>query len=239
MQQRQLRMKSMMSSDQDWKLLHNALTQNTYDIGIRAFEELTAEYSNLRAGIVETDERAIQISNFVIIFTGALAGFATSQLFFASQSQADYLVKTTLFIFMEIFAFIGLAQLIDRFAWTFVITSYIKTFIEPQTRNIKWETRLKIYREDDKKALKGKEPGFFIYQRLTFFIIIITDYFAASTYFWHSNTLSSQIRAIFIFIGFLLTVVAYVIMWRKVNKLNSDNTKWYDKRWESVKQREL
>jgi hypothetical protein len=94
-------MKSMMSSDQDWKLLHNALTQNTYDIGIRAFEELTAEYSNLRAGIVETDERAIQISNFVIIFTGALAGFATSQLFFASQSQADYLVKTTLFIFME------------------------------------------------------------------------------------------------------------------------------------------
>ena len=57
------------------------------------------------------------------------------------------LIKGIMFLFAMLIGLIGLDQTIARERNTFIIASYLRTFIEPNTTGIKWEGRLQKFRE--------------------------------------------------------------------------------------------
>src|SRR5207249_3739353 len=97
-------------------------------------EGLRFAYDQLRKEILQNDIITIQILGFILIFTGALIGFAASAVM-----KDAFFMKAILFLFAEGIAFIGMLQAIDRGRSTILVGSYLRIFHEPYMEYMQWE----------------------------------------------------------------------------------------------------
>lgn len=148
--------------------------------------ELTFEYDQLRKEILQNDTLTLQILTIILLLSSALMGFAFSQ-------QLSNGGKSALFFLVEVVALIGLYQNTEIIKSTYIIASYIRTFIEPQTSEIKWETRLLQFFKESSDYKKG--GSLITHQRLVYTIIIFVNFCLGSYYFVeaYSTVLSNKI----------------------------------------------
>jgi hypothetical protein len=137
--------------------------------------ELMFEYDQLRKEILHNDELTVRIMQATI----ALAGAATTVAF--SEAITADLAKALLFLMGEVISFIGLWQTIDRSRTTFVLASYIRTFIEPRTGTLKYETRLHRFRSHQPRVGYRNILG---YQVTTYGAIILFNYLLSAAFIY-------------------------------------------------------
>lgn len=197
----------------------------------RDVEELLAEYDQLRKAINHNDAITLQILTFIILLTSALMGFAFS------QQVVDNSMKAALFLLVQIFAFIGLTQNADRMKSTYILGSYIKTFIEPKTTNIRWETRLFQFRSVPKRY---DSVNLSILQSVVYGIIILTNFFLCSYYFAQAyNTIIPPVVVTGVMvIGLMITILLLLLYYRNYILLNRKHTSTFDAVWRKIKEDE-
>jgi hypothetical protein len=138
-------------------------------------DERMFEYDQLRKEILHNDTLTMQILGGVVVVASALMSVA-----FGINVQ-NLLIKGLLFFFAEIIAIIGLGQTIDRERSTFIIASYLRTFIEPNTTGIKWESRLREFRTRSHAKSALPSYGEFInYQRFTYLFLIAINFLSSA-----------------------------------------------------------
>ena len=141
-----------------------------------------------------------------------------------------------------VIAFIGVIHSIDRVRGSFVIAAYLARFIEPKTPNIKWETRLKLFR--DKSSSYGHHRLMSL--NLSYVVIAWLNWFLGTGYLLReiqqNHTLHSEFVLWLIRIGIILTGLATVgLTWfakSQHNKYITNYIKTYDDIWKKVEDSE-
>jgi hypothetical protein len=175
-------------------------------------EELRFAYDQLRKEILHNDVITIQILGFFIVFTGVVIGFSSS----ASLEHA-FFMKAALFFSAECITFIGLLQGIDRGRSTCIMGSYLRVFVEPYMRHMRWEIRLQEFRRRNRLLGFFSYGGFTEYQMLFYTSLISIDLFLFSLNWWRLFD-TSGIDGIFfscsgIFILLVVTVACVSKAW--------------------------
>lgn len=97
--------------------------------------EILSQFDKLRAEILHNDTLGLQLLGATLVLVSAAMGFAV-------QEKTNDLLRIGIFLGTTYILFISMYQTIDRMRSTFLIASYIRVFLEENTKHIQWETRL-------------------------------------------------------------------------------------------------
>jgi hypothetical protein len=137
-------------------------------------EELMFEYDQLRREILQQDSQSIQVLVGVILLVSGLTTIAFG------VAVSSLLVKGILFLLVQVIVCIGLWQTVQRAYISLTIASYLRTFVEPKTTGLRWESRLKKYRRRAMATFRHLRLGeFFNYLLIYIFLIIVNFLFSA------------------------------------------------------------
>lgn len=96
--------------------------------------EILSQFDKLRAEILHNDTLGLQLLGATLLLVSAAMGFAV-------QEKTNDLLRIGIFLGTTYILFISMYQTIDRMRSTFFIASYIRVFLEENTKHIQWETR--------------------------------------------------------------------------------------------------
>jgi hypothetical protein len=108
-------------------------------------EEIMFMYDKLRTEIMHNDLMAIQTLGGILVIITAALGFAVN-----GSNSALFKIGTlsgSIFLLLA-----GMKQTLSRVRGTFLIASYIRRYLEPHTKHIWWELRLKEFRLINEKS---------------------------------------------------------------------------------------
>lgn len=204
---------------------------------IPSADELRFEYDQLRKEILHNDRLTMQIFLGVIALLSALMSVT-----FGIHVQS-LLIKGFLFLFAMIIGFIGLDQTIDRERSTFIIASYLRMFIEPNTTGIKWEGRLKEFRaRSHAKSVIPSFGEFINYLSFTYSILIIINFllFAACVLYEFSTYPCIYIAGATaaVLCAAVLTLWCLYRSWLKTRKYTVDHAIYFDPIWQEIRDEE-
>jgi len=131
-------------------------------------EDLRFEYEQLRKEILQNDTLQTQALYATIVLAGAAMTVASN------LPDTILWVKGVFFFAAGVIAMIGLWQNIDFSRSTFLIASYMLTFIEPKTQYVKWETRGYAFRK--RSPSLGHGWIFERYRVLTYVLLIVVGF---------------------------------------------------------------
>jgi hypothetical protein len=157
---------------------------------VPSLEELIFEYDHLRREILQQDVQSIQVLGGVVLLVSALMTIAFG------VAVSSLLVKGILFLLVQVIVCIGLWQTVHRAYTSLTIAAYLRTFVEPKTAGLKWESRLKNYRRRAQVTFHHLHFGeFFNYLLIYLFRIAFVSCLIFSDYFhcmrWSTNHMVS------------------------------------------------
>jgi len=202
---------------------------------IPSLEELMFEYDQLRREILQNDTQSIQILAGVVLLVSALTTIAFG------GGVPSLLVKGILFLLAQVIACIGLWQTVQRTHTGFMIASYLRTFVEPKTAGLKWESRLKNFRRHIPTTSFSLRFGeFFIYQLLTYLFLIIVNFLLSAGYVIYELRLSP---VLYLAIAIMVCVRALTVWflwtsWRIIRGYRANSGETFDSIWQEVKDEE-
>lgn len=150
-------------------------------------KELMFEYGELRKEILNNFTLGIQTLGGTVTFVAVIMTLGFSQ---AIQS---YLAKAALFLVGEAIALIGLNQTMNIANSTFQIASYLRVFNEPELEDVKWETRLHLFRANLTDVPYEEHTSSV---RYTYAFMIIVNYVLASACALLHSVSTVEIRGI-------------------------------------------
>lgn len=204
---------------------------------IPSADELRFEYDQLRKEILHNDRLTMQIFLGVIALLSALMSVT-----FGIHVQ-NLWIKDFLFLFAMIIGFIGLDQTIDRERSTFIIASYLRMFIEPNTTGIKWEGRLKKFRErSHAKSVIPSYGEFINYLSFTYPILIIINFvlfavYVFSEYWTHPGIYIAGATAVVLCVA-IYTLWRLYRSWLKTRKYTIEHAIYFDPIWQEIRDEE-
>lgn len=202
-------------------------------------EDLRFQYDKLRTEILNNDTLAVQLLGVTVLLVTAAMGFGL-------HSATPQPFRTMVFLAAICMLFMSMLQTIERMRGTFLIASYMRTFLEQKTEHIKWETRLKKFRElSPGYGHKRFNTFLWIYVLIAvsnlFLIIIYTVIICnqPNKEFTHLPVIIFPITSQFIAIIILIiSLVAIFLMVRTAIKLHTKyvekNAETFDHIWEQV-----
>ncbi len=101
---------------------------------------ISLEYKSLRDEIAHNDVSGIQLFAGSLIIVAAITGFAF-------KAEASPLLRIGSFCAIVGIICVIIRQTIDRIRMTFIIAAYLRYFVEPKLKDVKWETRLNCLRK--------------------------------------------------------------------------------------------
>lgn len=119
-------------------------------------EELRFLYDKLRTEINNNDALVMQLLNVTLVLVAAAMGFGLHE-------KTPNSLRPVIFFGAISILYMSMRQTIERMRGTFLIASYMRTFIEKKTEHIRWEVRLKEFR------IASPKYG---YQRFNTFLLI-------------------------------------------------------------------
>jgi hypothetical protein len=196
-------------------------------------EDLRFEYSHLNQEIDHNENRINEILGAALLLISALLSVAFSQ--YVSNRFLQFL----LYFLVQAIACLGLRQTLERERGTFVIASYLRTFIEPELPGLKWETRLEKFRSRSQKTTRHT---FYINYRLftyPFLILLSFLLIAAHLYYYLQPTIIPTTAAIAVVVLDFVVMVCFVIgEWKFLNEVTINHAKSFDPLWLEIKQEE-
>jgi hypothetical protein len=197
-------------------------------------EELMFEYDHLRREILQQDIQSIQVVGGVILLVSALMtmafGIAVSSL----------LVKSLLFLLVQVIVCIGLWQTIQRAYTSLTIASYLRTFVEPKTAGLKWESRLKNFRNRAQGPFRHLRLGEFFNYLLLYLILIIVNFLLSAGYVIYELRLSPFLTLAVV----LIVCIGALTLWflwtslRILRSYTTNNGGAFDTIWKEMKDEE-
>jgi len=135
-------------------------------------EELLFEYDQLRTEIIHNSTLTTQITAGILTLGAALMAIAFSEIITNLAAKGFLLL-----VLIPLIAAIGMWQTLDRSRSTYVIASYLRIFIEPLLKNVRWETRLHEFRKHSKGINPSSQLGEFTnYQLLTYLFLLLINF---------------------------------------------------------------
>lgn len=194
-------------------------------------KELLLEHDQLRKEILHNEVLNTQILTATLIVVSALMGFAFS------ETIPDLTVKGILFFIAEIVALIGILQSTDRGRITFMIASYLRTFTEPQLRQLKWETRLMDFRQHSPRQGYGE----FIANNLWIYMLIAIANFGLGG--WHilqgfQGSIGLYGIIVFLVLWLLITIWLVWTGWSRYNQYVFKHRETFDPIWAKIRDEE-
>jgi hypothetical protein len=205
---------------------------NTDNKNSPPLEELMFEYDQLRREILQQDIQSIQVVGGVILLVSALMTVAFG------TAVSSLLLKGLLFLLSQVIVCIGLWQIVQRAYTSLTIASYLRTFIEPKTAGLKWERRLKNFRERAQLTFRHLRRGDFFNYLLIYLFLIIVNFLLGSGYVIYELRLSpflSLATVLIICIG-ALTMWFLWISLRILKRYTANSGEAFDTIWEEVKE---
>jgi hypothetical protein len=198
-------------------------------------EELISEYEHLREEILHDDAITIQILGGIVLLTTALISVAFS------TSIQSLLVKGILFFLAQLIACIGLWQTVHRGYSTFMIASYLRTFVEPKTTGLKWESRLKRFRNRINVIVPLRSYGELANYQVFTYIFLIAISFGIGAFFVISEFPSPPLLywgIAFIIFAALLTLGFLRAAFKVLAKYAANSGEAFDSIWMAVRDEE-
>lgn len=188
-------------------------------------DDLRFEYDQLRKEILQNDQMTLQIMAFVLTAVGAILAIA-----FSDQQMLPP-TKAILLLLAAFIALVGMNLETERVYVMYIIGSYIKTFIEPQSKSLRWETRLTLFRD---KTLRQGHMNYGISQKWVYYIVIVVSIFMALCYFYLAYS-----GNFYIFLGIVVNVLLLYsyLLWRDFKKgkmIDWSHTHNFDQIWRDV-----
>ena len=197
-------------------------------------EELMFEYDHLRREILQQDIQAIQVVAGVILLVSAVMTIAFG------VAVSSLLVKGLLFLLMQVIVCIGLWQTIQRAYTSLTIASYLRTFVEPKTAGLKWESRLENFRRRAQGTFRHLRLGEFFNYLLIYLFLIIANFLLSVGYVIYELRFSR-----FLILSIVLVVgVGAITLWflwtslRILRMYTANSGGTFDAIWEDVKYEE-
>lgn len=158
-----------------------------------------------------------------------------------SQAITQRPIRSAFFYSSVIIAFIGLLQSVDRVRGTFLIATYLHRFVEPKLSNVKWEMRLKKFRDH---SSSGHHRLMSI--NVSYVIIAWLNWVLGTAYIWRElqqNSDSHSVSMLWLMRATLaLTFLgAIALSWFAKSQYSKYVTNYitaYDKIWEKVEEAE-
>jgi hypothetical protein len=202
--------------------------------------ELMFEYGQLRGEILKDITLSFQTTTTVVVLTSTLMTLAFTEVL-AAQAQ----VQAVLFFLVEAVAFAGLYYNLSRVKDTYRIATYLKTFIEPKTEGIRWETRLDKFRNggSDIGSVRTKSSvhatlNVVTDQRTVYAVIIIASFVAACYCIREAFGSINYVVWLIWTIGLIITIPILAILWRQYDYLNHDRGGSFERKWKDIKKEE-
>lgn len=188
-------------------------------------EDLRFEYDQLRKEILQNDQMTLQIMAFVLTAVGA-----TLAIVFSGE-QMEPPIKAILLLLAAFIALVGMNLETERVYVMYIIGSYIKIFIEPQSRCLRWETRLTLFRD---KTLKQGHMNYGISQKWVYYVVIIVSTSMALYHFYLAYSSNLYFFGL-ITMGVLLSY-SYLLWhdFRKGRLIDWSHTHNFDQIWREV-----
>ena len=174
------------------------------------FEELIFEYDQLRREILQQDMQSIQVVAGVIFLVSALMTIAFN------VAASSLLVKGLLFLLAQVIASVGLWQTVQRAYTSLTIASYLRTFVEPKTAELKWESRLKNFRRRAQARFRHLRLGEYFNYLLIYLLLIIVNFLLSAGYVIYELRLSPLLTPAVI----LIVCVGALTIWFLWTSLN-------------------
>jgi hypothetical protein len=149
------------------------------------------------------------------------------------------LVKCILFLLAQVIACIGLRQTVGRAFTVYLIASYLRIFVEPKTAGLKWQSRLKIFREGKPDILKFRHYEF---ELSAYLLLIIFSFFLAAGHFiyefWGSHIIYLLIVIMITVVVLIVTVCFLCKLLKSYKSYISYSGKVFEPTWKEVEQGE-
>ena len=172
--------------------------------------ELLFQYDKLRAEILHNDLLTFQILGATIVLVTAIFGIAFNPAMLSAKG------KGFLFAVANAVTIIGMFQGIDRQRTTFLIASYMRYYLEPQTSHIKWETKLMGFRRlSPRKSGYGATLG---YELITYFVLILASLILGIFFTWLDYFGSPEFLGYSFFWVIVLVFSAWLLNRARVNQ---------------------
>ncbi len=197
-------------------------------------EELLFEYDHLRREILQQDIQSIQVLAGVVLLASALMTIAFG------VAVSNLLVKGLLFLLVQAVVCIGLWQTLQRAYTSLTIASYLRTFIEPKTAGLKWESRLKNYRRRAQVTFRHLRLGEFFNYLLIYLFLILVNFLLSAGYVIYQLRLSSALYLAIM----LIVCVGVLTLWfvwtslRILKRYSANGGEAFDIIWKEVKDEE-
>jgi len=205
--------------------------QNELNNNSPTLEELMFEYDHLRREILQQDIQSIQVVVGVILLVSALMTIAFG------VAVSSLLVKGLLFLLVQVIVCIGLWQTIQRAYTSLTIASYLRTFVEPKTVGLKWESRLQNFRNRAQITFRHLRVGEFFNYLLIYLFLIIVNFLLSAGYVLYELRSSPFITLA----GVLIVCVGALTIWflwtslRILKMYTADSGGAFDKIWKEMK----
>jgi len=194
-------------------------------------DELMFEYDHLRREILQQDIQSIQVVGGVILLVSALMTIAFG------VAVSSLLVKGLLFLLAQVIVCIGLWQTIQRAYTSLTIASYLRTFVEPKTAGLRWESRLKIFRRRAQITFHHLHLGEFFNYQLIYLFLIIVNFLLSAGYVIYELRLSPFLTLAIV----LIVCVGALTIWflwtslRILKSYTENSGGTFDTIWKEVK----
>lgn len=201
---------------------------------VPSLEELMFEYDHLRREILQQDIQSIQVLVGVVILVSGLTTVAFG------VAVSSLLVKGILFLLVQIIVCVGLWQTVQRAYTSLTIASYLRTFVEPKTTGLRWESRLKQYRGHTQVRFRHLRFGEFFNYLLIYLVLIIVNFLFSAGFVIYEMRFSA-----FLFLAIVLILcVGIFTLWfigtslRLLTRYSENSGEAFDAVWNQVKDEE-
>jgi len=201
---------------------------------VSSLEELMFEYDQLRREILQQDAQSIQVLVGVILLVSGLTTIAFG------VAVSSLLVKGILFLLVQVIVCIGLWQTVQRAYISLTIASYLRTFVEPNTAELKWESRLKKYRRHSTATFPHLRFGEFLNYLLIYIFLILANFLFSTGYIFYQMRLSpflNLVVALILAVG-VLTIWFLWISLRILKRYSANSGEIFDNFWKEVNDEE-
>lgn len=204
--------------------------------------DTTLEYKSLRNEIAHNDTSGLQLFAASLIIVAAIMGFAL-------KGSASPLLKIGSFCAIVGIVCIIIRQTIDRIRMTFIIAAYLRYFVEPKLKDVKWETRLNVFRKIAPKIAFDRQNNMLtIYKymgslnmilAITYFLQLLNTFQEKSfnislgnkSYFSLSNLYIALLGILF---SLLLLIYTWIDTSKKMKRYITKNEKFVEHQWIEV-----
>lgn len=186
--------------------------------------ELRFIYEKLREEILQNDSSVLQILGFTLVIISATMGFTFK------ESTKDIFKVVAIAGLTGVIA-LSTIQTIRKLNRTYVIASYLKKFIEPKCKAIKWETHLSLYRQKVSGTLNHQQSSALIsYQCISIINSLISFFYTYSQY--NSIQTNTAFKTLCLSISLsVLNVIICIYILKKIRNHLVDITNKIDDNW--------